>query len=699
MVSYMSIKRDSKKTGAFRFLVLFLTLTLLPLPALSLEILIDYPIHEILESDLSPRGTLLATAHPGNFVEIRSLRPAYLDGRLFPLNRERIEGLEFLSEKDLLVVTERGIELWERKGIGKWELRGSLRRAEGSPFTWGRRLIAYMPSEEEIGLYDIERKENTSSIRNLPGFVKRLSLSRDESALFVLLSDGALLSYRTDDGGLLSEIGKLKDPLEVFNGKAVTLDRRWVKVINLGDLSTLHEIKAEEKVERVLMKDEDLLILSTKGTGFLFRLKEGSYSLERRFDRLLRDGIKLTGKGVLSWSKEEISLNDERLKTLSPRSLVPKEVALEGEKLAEIGENFAVVWDLKTFAPEFLFKGEVYLIEGKLYLRREGKYLCYDLRKGESREIETEGKIVRGSEPFIWEPPYLRWEGGRVKLREEPKWAYLLSEGKLLWTDEGLYDVKSGERILNLKGKRALLSKALSSLVILEGNEVRLYGLESRLARSFKLSYKRAYLSDDGERLALIAPDEYGVILLNLRSGREREIEDEKLGRIREATFIDGNLLITGENGLSLFSETGDRLLFEEMRGIEGIQVIEGERVLISKGDGTVWLYSIKRKRPMIYHDLNGLIKEAKVVNGRILVLLDTGEIYVLSLRNVRPWLCFLFFSQDDWMVLSSGNYFNSSPKTKERILWLEGKNIYTGEKGFERYMSLRGLRGIWNEL
>jgi len=157
--------------------------------------------------------------------------------------------------------------------------------------------------------------------------------------------------------------------------------------------------------------------------------------------------------------------------------------------------------------------------------------------------------------------------------------------------------------------------------------------------------------------------------------------------------------LALGESGFALFDENGKGLLFEEMRGIERVIKIDDDRALISRRDGTLWLYSIKRRRPLIYHDLNGIVRKATLKENKILALLETGELYILSARNPNLWLCFLPISQEDWIIISSGSYFNSSPKAQGMVLWLDGKNIYPGERGFERYKNPIGLRRIWDEL
>jgi len=667
---------------------------------LSMEMLINYPLHEVLEADLSPKGELLATLHAGNFIEIRATKPPYLDGRIYSEDRDEVESLGFLDDKNLLVIRKGKVEIWERVNIGKWHLRISLRRAPSLPLTYARGKIAYMTSEEEIEIYDIKSERSLSKISNLPDFVKELSLSESEEVLFVLLKGGELLAYQASDGKLISEIGKVKERLRSFGDRGLIIEGKRIKIVNFGDLSQLHEIKLEEKVDKAMMRGENLLLLSSKGRGYLFKLKEGEYILERKIEDLQKCKVRLTSKGVLIWDDEELKLNDGELKLRYANLLKPRMADLEGEKLVEIGENFALVWNLTTFSPEIFFTGRAILLNGKLYMEeKEDSYICYDLRSEESQEIKERGRIVEGNELFFWEPPYLKWKGERIKLKEAPRKAHLLKREGVILTDEGLYSLKSGERLLDLRNKTFLLSERLSSLILLNKNEIAVYDLKSRVIKNLKIPYKEAVLSESGNLIALTSPDDYGILLLDLREERDKAIYSEKVGKIKKVTFIGENMAIVGEEGFSLFDENGKEKIFEGMNDIIGLEKVDEDRILIARANGTLWLYSTRRKRPMIYHDLNGSLVFAKMKGERILVILETGEVYVLSSRNLRPWFSFLFFSLDDWLVLSSENYFNSSPSAKDRIMWLEGRSIYQGERGFERYMSARKLKEVWDEL
>lgn len=651
----------------FKFFLLSLFL-LTCSSALPLEILIDYPLHEALDSDLSPSGGLLATSHRGNFIEIRSLKPPYLDGRLYSEKRDNIDELHFIDEGKLLAIREEGIELWERKGIKRWSLGVRLNRERGTPVAYGKSSIAYIPSEGKIEVYSL--KGRASNIIEAPGDVKALSLSMDERALFVILKSGEVLAYELDREGQPLELGKLKEYSEIRDGRAVIVQERKAKVVDLGSSETLHEIKLKERADRVSLSGDSILFLSPKGNAYLFKLKEGNYILERELHGLKGLKVKLSENGLLSWSKEEVSLNGEKLVSVH-RALVGSDFSLEGERLAQVGEGFAIVWSLRSFSPELFFKGEASLSDGKLYLKGKETYICYDLRKGESEEVK---KIE---------------EKGEIILKEEG----------LLLRNDGLYELRTRERILDLRGKRFFLFKDIESLVVLQDGEMVIYKLKGRVAKRMRIPYKNAFASEKRGLIALVSPDELSFTLFNLRDESERTAEDERLSRIREITFFGDAILALGESGFALFDENGKGLLFEEMRGIERVIKIDDDRALISRRDGTLWLYSIKRRRPLIYHDLNGIVRKATLKENKILALLETGELYILSARNPNLWLCFLPISQEDWIIISSGSYFNSSPKAQGMVLWLDGKNIYPGERGFERYKNPIGLRRIWDEL
>ncbi|MCS7234030.1 MAG: hypothetical protein NZ900_08030 [Synergistetes bacterium] len=638
--------------------------------ALALEILIDYPIHEILNADLSPKGSLLATSHKGNFIEIRSINPSYLDGRLYSQEGDEIEELYFIDETKLLAIREKGVELWERKGVKRWNLELRLDRERGTPVAYGKGLIAYMPSYEEVEIYDVREKGKILTVKEKLYDIKALSLSRDGEMLLVVIKSGEVLAYSIKKEGNPLELGKIKDYNEIKDGRALILQDRKVKLVDLGSLSTIHELKVKEKIERATLRDDLLLILSPKGKASLFKLREGNYTLEREIQDLKGLKFKLSSKGILIWNEEGITLNGEPLISIH-KALKTKDFALEGEKLAQVGDNFAIVWDLRRFSPELFFKGEAFLEDGKLYLKDKGKYIYYDLKKGESGEIKEEGKDKE----------------------------IILSEERLLLRSDGLYDSETKEKILDLRDKRLFLFKDMASLVIPQKGEVIIYKLKGRVAKRLKIPYKDAFADEERGLIAFISPDELSFSIFNLKDESERELTEEKLGKIKEVIFFSEAILTLGENGIAIFNERGEKLLFEEMKGIEKLTKVDDERAFISRKDGTLWLYSIKRRRPLIYHNLNGIAKKATLSGNKIVALLETGELYVLSSRNLTPWLCFLPFSSEDWMVISSGNYFNSSLKALSRVLWLDGRNIYPGERGLEKYKNPSGLRRIWNEL
>ncbi|KUK14395.1 MAG: hypothetical protein XD52_0334 [bacterium 42_11] len=637
--------------------------------ASALEILLNYPLHEVLEADLSPGGGLLATAHPGNFIEIRSLKPFYLDGRLYSEKRDEIERLCFIDENRLLAVRREGIELWERKGIKRWSLEARLHREPETPVSYEQDLIAFMPSYEEIKIYEAKNKEEILTIRETLFDVKDLSLSKNGETLFVILKTGEVLAYPIKERGEPIELGKIKDYIDIEEGKVLFLNGRRARIADIGTSSTLHEIRLKGRCEKGVLKGRYLLLLSEKGKGYLYKLKEGDYHLEREITKPKKK-LKIHEKGLLSWDEEGITLNDEIIaSTFNPLKI--QSFALEGEKLAEVGENFAVVWDLRSFSPELFFEGKVILKEGKLYLKDREGYICYDLRSEESSEVKS-----------------IKEEGETV-----------LDKERLILKKEGLYDMDTEERLLDLRGKKFFPFKNLSFLVILEREELFIYNLKGRIAERIKLPYKEAFANEEKGLIALLYPNEPGFILFDIKGKREKEAIEEKLGKVKEVSFFGDNILAIGENGLSIFNEEGEALHFEELKGIEKVIKVDENRALLSCRDGTLWLYSVKRRRPLVYHDLNGIVKSACLKDDKILALLETGELYILPSNNVRPWLCFLLFSRDNWIIISSENYFNSSLQAQTNVFWLDGKSIYVGERFIGKYKGPRGLRRIWNEL
>lgn len=664
---------------------------------LALRLLVQYPLHPIIHADLSPEGNLLATSHMGNYLEVRSLKPRYLDGRLFSPVRTEIEEISFLSERKLLIIRRNRIEIWERQEIADWKLSLELERTGPVAISESGKLIAYTPSEDRISIFDTKNKVQISTIDGLPDFVKSMSFSQDESALFALLSSGEIVSYDTKTGNMISEIGEIKGKPLLYNGKAFIIKERKLTILNLGDLSKLHTLKARKKIQKVLVKGDEILLISREG-GYLYKLKDGKYLLDREIEGIKGKKIKLTSKGILIWSKKNIEI-EGRFSLKVSNIPVPERITIAGDRLAEAGRDFALVWNLREFLPEFFYRGRSKIIGDKIYLKIKDGYLCYDLKKGESRILRTNGKIVEGNEPFIWKAPYLKWKEDKIRLEKTPAWVKIFPEENVLITNMGVYDLKTKEKILNLEGKKFFISKIPKSLVILRKGGIIVYRLGSRIAKDIDIEYSKAFIDEEGSKLALIPPYDYGLIILDLQSEEESEIEDENTGRVKGALFFDSKLIIWGENGFSAYEDGGKRIFFRKMSDIDRIIRANNGRIIIIKKDGTLWLYSIRRNRPVLYHDLNGIAKMVINLPNAILVGLETGEVLALSKRNLTPWLRFIYISMRDWLVLSSENYFNASPLGRERIAWLKGRYIYPNRLALERYMNPKELRRIWNEL
>ncbi len=664
---------------------------------LALRLLVNYPLHPVIHADLSPKGNLLATSHSGNYLEIRSLKPLYLDGRLFSPERSEIERVLFLNENTLLVVRKDKVEIWKRQSIASWRLSIDLKKTGPIAVSKDGKLLAYTPSEDKIAIFSIADRSQVSVVNDLPDFVKALSFSQDDSALFVLFSDGELISYEIASGKMISEIGELNgDPL-LHDGRAFMIKGRSLKILNLGDLSTLHVIKIKKKIQKALVKNESILLIS-KEKRYLFKLKEGKYYLEKEIENISGENMKLTAKGVLAWDEKHIGIEGLfNLKIL--KVPVPEKIALIGNRLAETGQDFALVWNLKTFSPEFFYKGESKLIGNNLYLKTRNGYVRYNLKRGESCLLKTEGRIIEGNELFLWKAPHLTWKDNRIKLKRPPRWAKILPKEDILITDVGLYDLKTKEKLLDLRGKNFFISKILNSLVILRKGGIIIYRLGSRIARDINIEYSKAFTNEEGSELALVPPYDYGLIILDLQNGEETEIEDENIGKVKGALYVESKLIVWGENGFSVYDAGGKKIFFEAMSGIEKIIKGENDRIIIIRKDGTLWLYSIERKRPILYHDLNGIAQTVVNLPKAMITVLESGEVLILSKRNLVPWLCFIFASMRDWLVLSSENYFNASPFGKKRIAWLKERYIYPGRLAFERYMNPKKLRRIWNEL
>ncbi len=664
---------------------------------LALRLLVNYPLHSVIHADLSPKGSLLATSHSGNYLEIRSLKPLYLDGRLFSPERSEIEKVSFLNENTLLVVRKDKVEIWKRQSIASWRLSVDLKKTGPIAVSKDCKLLAYTPSEDRISIFSTVDRSQVSAVNDLPDLVKALSFSQDNSALFVLFSDGELISYDVASGKIVSEIGRLNgDPL-LHGGRAFITKGRSLRILNLGDLSTLHVIKIKKKIQKALVKDKDILLIS-KGKGYLFKLKEGKYFLEKEIEGIEGKKIKLTDKGILIWDERHIGV--EGLFNIKVSKIpVPEKIALIGNRLAETGQDFALVWNLETFSPEFFYRGESTLIGNKLYLKTRNGYVCYDLKRGESHLLKTDGQIIEGNELFLWKTPYLTWKDNKIKLERPPRWAKILPKENILITDVGLYDLKTKEKLLDLRGKNFFISKILKSLVILRKGGIIIYRLGSRIARGIDIEYSKAFINEEGSKLALVPPYDYGLTILDLQNGEETEIEDENIGKVKGALYVESKLIVWGKNGFSVYDADEKKTLFEGMSGIEKIIKGENNRIIIIREDGTLWLYSIERKRPVLYHDLNGIAKTAMNLPKAMITVLESGEVLILSKRNLIPWFCFIFTSMRDWLVLSSENYFNASPLGKKRIVWLKGRYIYPGRLAFEKYMNPKKLRGIWNEL